>query len=77
MGKDVSVVTHDDVLSYLRNGGDVPIFTATRSSVREAGRKSAEILLQMINDPTRDPETVLFEAELVLGQSTGPALVRA
>jgi LacI family transcriptional regulator len=77
MGKDISVVTHDDVLSYLRNGGDVPIFTATRSSVREAGRKSAEILLQMINDPTRDPETVLFEAELVLGQSTGPALVRA
>jgi LacI family transcriptional regulator len=77
MGKDVSVVTHDDVLSYLRNGGVVPIFTATRSSVREAGRKSAEILLQMINDPTRDPETVLFEAELVLGQSTGPALVRA
>ena len=77
MGKDVSVVTHDDVLSYLRNGGDVPIFTATRSSVREAGRKSAEILLQMIKDPTRDPETFLFEAELVLGQSTGPALVRA
>jgi LacI family transcriptional regulator len=76
MGKDVSVVTHDDVLSYLRNGGDVPIFTATRSSVREAGRKSAEILLQMINDPTREPETVLYEAELVLGQSTGPALAR-
>ncbi len=38
MGRDVSVIIFDDDLSYLRNGEAVPIFTATRSSVREAGR---------------------------------------
>ena len=73
MGKDVSVVTHDDVLSYLQNGGDVPIFTATRSSVREAGRKLAEMLLSSISNPTLPPQHELLEAELMVGSSTGPA----
>src|SRR3989338_5797378 len=38
MGRDVSVIIFDDELSYLRNGEGLPIFTATRSSVRDAGR---------------------------------------
>ena len=74
MGRDVSVVIHDDVLSYFRNDGDVPIFTATRSSVREAGRRCAEILLNSIQSGKQDaPTHVLLEAELTIGQSTGPA----
>ena len=51
MGRDISVIIFDDDLSYLRNGDDVPIFTATRSSVREAGRLSAELLLAVISQP--------------------------
>jgi LacI family transcriptional regulator len=73
MGKDVSVITHDDALSYLQNGGDVPIFTATRSSVRDAGRKLAEILLASITNPLSAPKQELLEAELMVGSSTGPA----
>ncbi len=73
MGRDVSIITHDDCLSYLQNGADVPIFTATRSSVREAGRKSAELLLKTIQNPLSAPLTELMEAELMVGQSTGPA----
>ncbi|MGJ8588816.1 MAG: substrate-binding domain-containing protein [Yoonia sp.] len=73
MGKDVSVISHDDVLSYLRNGGDPPIFTATRSSVREAGRQLAQMLLDAIENPALPPQTKLLEAELVVGTSTGPA----
>ena len=73
MGKDVSVVTHDDALSYLQNSGNVPIFTATRSSVRDAGRKLAEMLLAAIADPTKMPQQQLLEAELMVGSSTGPA----
>lgn len=73
MGKDISVITHDDVLSYLQNGSDVPIFTATRSSVREAGRRLAEILLDSIADAERPPQHTLLEAELMVGTSTGPA----
>lgn len=73
IGKDVSVITHDDELSYLRNGQDVPIFTATRSSVHQAGRVLAEMLLRRIEDPSVVPEQILLEAELVVGRSTGPA----
>lgn len=72
IGRDVSVVTHDDELSYLRNGEDVPIFTATRSSVREAGRKTAEMLLDLIRSQSTVPVNRLLEAELMVGLSTGP-----
>ena len=73
MGRDVSVIIFDDDLSYLRNGEDVPIFTATRSSVKEAGKLAAEMLLAVINQPDGPPQHRLLEAELILGQSTGPA----
>lgn len=73
MGKDVSVISHDDVLSYLQNGGETPIFTATRSSVRDAGRQLAQMLLDAIAHPGLAPQTKLLEAELVVGSSTGPA----
>lgn len=72
MGRDISVITHDDVLSYFRNGGDIPLFTATRSSVREAGRLSAEMILNQIENPNSGPQQCLLEAELTLGLSTGP-----
>jgi LacI family transcriptional regulator len=77
MARDISVITFDDALSYLRNGEDVPIFTATRSSVRDAGRRSAEMLLERINAPYQDPITELFEAELMVGRSTGPMRPRS
>ena len=73
MGRDLSVIIHDDDLSYMKNGDDVPIFTATRSSVREAGRIAAEMLLARIAAPDAPPEHRLLEAELIIGQSTGPA----
>ena len=73
MGRDVSIITFDDALSYLQNGADTPIFTAMRSSVRMAGGKLAEMLLHAIANPNDPPQTELLEAELVIGQSTGPA----
>lgn len=75
-GRDVSIIIHDDELSYLPNGGEVPLFTATRSSVREAGRLSAEMLLGLIAHPESGPREHLLEAELIIGQSTGPAPAR-
>jgi LacI family transcriptional regulator len=73
MGRDVSIIIHDDDLSYMQNGNDVPIFTATRSSVREAGRIAAEMLLSLIANPEDAPPQRLLEADLIIGQSTGPA----
>ncbi|NBB97622.1 MAG: substrate-binding domain-containing protein, partial [Alphaproteobacteria bacterium] len=72
LGRDVSVITHDDDLSYMPNGLDVPQFTATCSSVRAAGRQAADMLLALVNDPGQGPLTQLMETRLVLGDSTGP-----
>jgi len=72
MGRDASIVTHDDELGYLRNGASEPIFTATRSSVRDAGRRCATMLLKMIAGESPGPLTDLLEAVLVVGGSTGP-----
>ena len=72
MGRDVSIVTHDDDLGYLKNGEGEPIFTATRSSVREAGRRAAQMLIDLVNDPTAQPRHDLLDAVLVVGNSTGP-----
>jgi LacI family transcriptional regulator len=73
LGRDLSIITHDDELSYLRNGDEVPIFTATRSSVRMAGRMAAEMLLDLVASDDAAPQNRLLEAELIIGQSTGPA----
>lgn len=77
MGRDLSVITHDDDLSYLKNGQDLPIFTATRSSVRMAGELLADALVQLISAPDEGPITRLLEAQLVVGSSTGPAPIQA
>ncbi|MEV8465418.1 substrate-binding domain-containing protein [Fluviibacterium sp. DFM31] len=74
VGRDVSIVTHDDVLTYLPNTGDPPMFTATRSSVRRAGEQALEMLLQLIDAPGCGPLQTLMEAELVQGTSSGPVL---
>ena len=73
MGRDISVIIHDDDLSYLKNGGDIPIFTAARSSVRQAGRLCAELLWDVIHSPTSNYKNILLESELMVGQSTAPA----
>ena len=72
IGRDVSIIIYDDDLSYMKNGDDVPIFTATRSSVREAGRRAAAMILDLIAGTATLPRESLLEAELIIGQSTGP-----
>ncbi|MEL6170025.1 MAG: LacI family DNA-binding transcriptional regulator [Pseudomonadota bacterium] len=73
LGKDVSLVTFDDDLSYFSNRDEEAHFTALRSSVRQAGQKSAEMLMTLIANPTQGPLEELLEADLVIGRSTGPA----
>ncbi len=73
LGRDISVIIHDDALSYLPNGGDIPMFTATKSSVRQAGKRCAEMLLDIIKSGDQTPRHTLLETELTVGQSTGPA----
>ncbi len=76
-GRDISIICHDDVLSYLDNDGtdapDGPAFTSTRSSIRVAGERCAEILLSLIETPDQPPIQESWETDLILGRSTGPA----
>jgi len=71
-GRDTSILTHDDDLSFLPNHGDPPLFAATRSSIRDAGRRSAELLIARIADPDLPPAAELWPVEHVSGQSLGP-----
>ena len=72
MGRDISVIIHDDELSYFQNDGDIPQFTATRSSVKDAGEQAAMMLLDAIENSGKATMTKLLEAPLIIGASTGP-----
>jgi LacI family transcriptional regulator len=77
-GVDVSIIVFDDCLSFLQPAGDgkprgIPYFTAMRSSIHEAGRRVAELLLEQIETAEAGPKNELWEADLVIGQTTGPA----
>ncbi|WP_299726858.1 substrate-binding domain-containing protein [uncultured Tateyamaria sp.] len=70
--KDVSIATFDDCLSYFRNSAAPPVFTAMQSSVRAAGATLARMLIDRINTPNAPHTQTLWEAEFVVGASTGP-----
>ena len=74
LGSDISIVIHDDDLSYFKNAGDIPMFTCTRSSVRMAGRRCAEMLLEIISNDIDEPIQELWEVGFLVGSSTGPNL---
>ena len=72
-GADVGLATFDDCLSFLQaepGSNEQFCFTAMRSSIYEAGRRVAELLLEQIRDPATDNAQELWEAELVKGQTT-------
>ena len=71
-GRDVSIITFDDQLSFLHPGstGSIPHLTCLRSSIRSAGRRVAEMLLEQIDGGAETPVHELWEAEFVIGQST-------
>ena len=52
----------------------VPIFTATRSSVRHAGEVAAGVLIETMTNPNAQVQTHMLEAELLVGSSTGPVM---
>lgn len=72
IGRDLSIVVFDDDIGYLRNGGETPVFTALRSSIREAGARASEMLFRLIANPDAGPLTELMDAELIVGRSSGP-----
>lgn len=72
LGVDVSLICFDDDISYLPNSGDLPLFSAMRSSVRAAGARCAALLMNRIRTPEGAPLQELWEADFVQGASSGP-----
>jgi LacI family transcriptional regulator len=73
LGRDVSMIAHDDVFPYLNADNMVPSMSTTRSSIRAAGARVAELTLQMLAGKPVDAIHELWPVELVLRESTGPA----
>ncbi len=73
LGRDVSLIAHDDVFPFLNADRMVPPLTTMRSPIRAAGTRVAEMLIDLLRG--RAPETVheLWPVELVIRASTGPA----
>ncbi|MFD0915182.1 substrate-binding domain-containing protein [Pseudahrensia aquimaris] len=78
IGSDIAVIIYDDALSFLASAGEetspnAPFFTSMRSSIRDAGRRAAEMLIKSIDHGSADHVHELWEPEFVLGASTGDA----
>ncbi|MBB3944851.1 LacI family transcriptional regulator [Rhizobium skierniewicense] len=72
-GKDISLIAHDDVLPLLKPVNFSVPLTTTRSSLRAAGLRIAERLINQIKTGETDSLQELWKAELVVRGSTGPA----
>jgi len=71
LGKDVSMIAHDDVFPYLNADNMVPSLSTTRSSIRAAGTRIAELVLQVLAGKPVEDIHELWPVELVLRESTG------
>lgn len=71
--RDVSVIGYDD--SAFMNCTDPPL-TTIRQPIEAMGRAAVDLLAIQINGAEATDEELLFEPELVVRGSTGPALVQ-
>ncbi|PLK72895.1 transcriptional regulator [Rhizobium sp. TH135] len=73
IGQDISVIAHDDVFPYLTAENMVPALSTTRSSIRAAGTRIADLALEMLAG--REPSDIreLWPIELILRETSRPA----
>ena len=73
LGKDVSMIAHDDVFPFLNADRMYPPMSTTRSSIRAAGTRVAELLIEQLRGRACDTIHELWPVDLVIRGSTGPA----
>ena len=73
LGKDVSMIAHDDVFPFLNADRMVPPMSTTRSPIRVAGNRIGELAIEILKG--RAPKTIheLWPTDLIIRGSTGPA----
>jgi LacI family transcriptional regulator len=71
LGKDVSMIAHDDVFPYLNADNMYPTMSTTRSPIRQAGARIAELITQVLAGKPMADVHELWPVELVLRESSG------
>ena len=71
VGKDISVVAHDDGVRGCNPGEFSPPLTATATSIRHAGEALATILIDIIESKAAEPVRRILPFELILRDSVG------
>lgn len=73
IGRDLSVIAHDDVVSFLRTDNFDPPLTVTRSPYMDACKPLADMMVALLAGA--EPETLqqVVPVELILRSSTGAA----
>lgn len=73
LGSDVSLIAHDDEFPYLSADNMVPTLSTTTSSIRKAGVRVGQMLLEIMSGKFEGTFEEVWPVELVQRQSTGPA----
>ncbi len=72
VGRDVSLIAHDDRITFLRPEFFDPPLSTTQSSIRDAGRRVAEMLIARINGTPVEDLQEIWTPDLVVRGSTAP-----
>jgi LacI family transcriptional regulator len=72
IGRDISLIAHDDRVHGFRAEDFDPPLTATQSPIGDAGRRIVELLIERIRTPEAPLPNEVWPVDLVLRASTGP-----
>jgi LacI family transcriptional regulator len=71
VGDDISLIAHDDVFPYISPENLVPTLSTTRSSIRAAGARIGEMVLDLLQGTPASDLREVWPVELVIRNSTG------
>ncbi len=71
VGEDISLIAHDDVFPYISPDNLVPTLSTTRSSIRAAGARIGEMVLELLQGIPASDLREVWPVELVIRNSTG------
>ena len=72
VGRDVSVIAHDDVFPYLSPENLVPTVSTTRSPIRDAGARIADMAMRLVAGARPETLQEVWPVDLVIRRSTAP-----
>lgn len=76
LGSDISMIAHDDVFPFINADRMVPPMSTTRSPIRAAGTRVAELAIELLTGRPAATIGELWPVDLIIRGSTGPAPAR-